>query len=424
MKLLQIANRYYLSVLLIVFLTGSIAAYFILKSIINREFNQKLLAEREQLIFELHNYETLQESYYLNIGDVIDVREVDYDPQIKPTMQDTVMYDPYEKKSLPFRTLRFSDQFQGKNYIITITKSLLPNQDLIEGISEIMIGLVLVLAISLGLLNRVIFKKLWRPFYDIIKQARAFDIAKPKSLDPIDSRVEEFNELHTVIDKMIDKNINDYQRLKEYTENTSHEIQTPLAIIKNKAELLLQEDLTEDQLTQVSRIYEASTRLSRLKEGLSIISRIENYQFAENEAIELTSFIRERLEQLHELIEMKSIKLKINFSEEYTVSINTDLAYMLITNLISNAVKHNLDDGELYLSLVENVFTIQNTGHEPKMATEKLFDRFSKSSNRKDSTGLGLALVKLICDLYGYKITYEYVAPYHAVSIRFSGPQP
>ncbi|MEQ8471234.1 MAG: HAMP domain-containing sensor histidine kinase [Marinoscillum sp.] len=408
MKLLDIANRYYLVVLILVFSIGSLAAYSVLKGIINHEFNEKLFAEKEQLIFELNNYENLQKTYYLNIGDVIDIREVETNPMVSSLLIDTTMYDQYEKKELPFRQLTFSEEIKGKYYVITISKSLLPNLDLIQGVSEIMIGIALLLMVSLGFLNRWIFKKLWKPFYQIIDQLQRFKISQPIPLDIEPSDVDEFNKLSAVLDEMITKNIKDYKTLREYTDNTSHEIQTPLAIIKNKAEILMQEDLTESQMMEVSKIYEASTRLARLKEGLSLLSKIENNQYIASEAINLKQYLEKRLESFEELIELKQITLTTTFHSEPTVHWHNDLAYMLITNLLSNAIKHNIQEGYILIILNQNSLLIRNSGKEPLISTDQLFERFKRSSNLRESTGLGLSIVKRITTQYNMKIDYQY----------------
>ncbi|MEQ9307368.1 MAG: ATP-binding protein [Marinoscillum sp.] len=408
MKLQNIANRYYLIVLILVFSIGSLAAYSVLKGIINHEFNEKLFAEKEQLIYELKNYDNLQKSYYLNIGDVIDIKESNTNPHLGSILVDTTMYDPYEKKELPFRRLTFSDQIKGKYYVITISKSLLPNLDLIQGVSEIMIGIAVLLMISLGLLNRWIFRKLWNPFYQIVEQLKDFKITQPVPLDIEPSDVDEFNQLGKGLDEMISKSIKDYKTLREYTENTSHEIQTPLAIIKNKAEILMQEDLTENQIMEVSKIYEAATRLARLKEGLSLLSKIENNQYIASEKINLQKFLQQRIESFEELIALKQLNLQITYNAAPVVRWNNDLAYMLISNLLSNAIKHNVDNGQINLSLDEHNLRIVNSGNPPIIATEELFERFKRSSTLRESTGLGLSIIKRIATQYNMNISYDY----------------
>ncbi|WP_421871186.1 sensor histidine kinase [Marinoscillum sp.] len=420
MKLLDIANRYYLITLVLVFVIGSLGAYYVLKSIINHEFNQKLYAERAQIVYELRNFENLQRTYYLNIGDVIELEEVPEDPQLEPFLKDTIMYDQYEEKELPFRQLTFSDQINNQFYIITISKSLLSNLDLIQGVSEIMIGMALILMLSLGFLNRLIFQKLWSPFHHMIQQLQDFKISEPVPLKMEDSNVDEFNQLGYVLDEMITKNIKDYKNLKEYTENTSHEIQTPLAIIKNKAEMLLQEPLNEQQLTEVSKIYEAATRLARLKDGLSLLTKIENNQYIKTDRIDLKPYLENKLASFEELIELKSLQVDTEYRATPVISMNADLAYILITNLISNAIKHNVHGGWIKVDLDEHQLVIKNTGNELLVPTEELFERFKRNSDSRESTGLGLSLIQRICDQSKIKISYVHEGRTHELRLSWN----
>jgi len=418
-KLFTIASRLYILSIVAVFTIGGLLAYFIMKSIIDTEFNEKLIAEKEQLIYELHTYQDLKDTYYLNIGDRINLQEMTNQKGIKQSISDTIMYDPFERKQLPFRTLTFSDRFQNKNYKVTITKSLLPNQDLVRGISEIFLIMFGSLMISLLVLNRIISKKIWSPFFKLKDQVQAFNLSRPDMVVLEDSEVSEFQVLKEAVEAMMQQTLRDYQNLKEYTENTSHEIQTPLAIIKNKTELLLQEKLTKNQMSEVGKIYEAATRLSKLKEGLALLTKIENNQFIKQESIDVRQFIERKLNNLQELIDIRKIKVTTKFFSALVIMMNYDLAYLLITNLLSNAIKHNIKGGNINIVLRQNVLTVSNTGVDPGVSTNELFERFKRSSTGSDSTGLGLAIVKRIVDFCKLDITYTYAVGKHSVILEF-----
>ncbi len=420
MKLLSLTNRYYISSILVIFIVGSIVSFQILKSTINREFNEKLFAERDQFIYEWHTYDGLREVLYLNIGDQIEVQSVDHRPEIEETLKDTVMFGAYEKKDLSFRKLRFADELNGQYYIITITKSLLPNEDLIQGIGEIMLFLITALIITLVLINRWIAGMVLEPFYYTLAAIKEFNITKPGPIDLMDTNVDEFKELNSVLDKMIVKNQKDYLNLKEFTENASHEIQTPLTIIKSKAELLLQESsLDEEALNDVMHIYEAAGRLSKLKHGLSLLTKIENNQFEDSEPINLKRFLEKEVNNLEELINLKELTLEKSYKAEPILVLNYDLAYILVTNLLNNAIKHNTERGRIAVTLNESELIIENTGRPIKGDPALLFERFKKNSHTKDSSGLGLALVKKICDLYGIKIIYSVNSNLHRMALSF-----
>lgn len=420
MKLLTLTNRYYSFSIVIILLVGGFISYLILRQIINNEFNNKLFAEKEQFIYEWHTYENLKETLYLNVGDKIDIEAVEGDPYLKEILIDTVMYDNYEKVELPFRQLKFSEQLQDKFFIITITKSMLPTKDLIQGVGEIILFLVVALVLSIGLVTRIIAKKIWTPFNNTLSSLGRYQIFNSERVDFAKTNIDEFSELNHVLSNMIEKSRKDYENLKEFTENASHEIQTPLAIIKSKAELLLQEgNLKPANLEDVGKIYEAANRLSKLKKGLSMLSKIENNQFEEVEPIDMAKFLDKKISNFEELIEMKQIELTKVYNGHPTLILNNTLTYVLITNLINNAIKHNIEKGTIHIRLDDNELIIENTGRLTTEDPENFFQRFKKGSTAHDSSGLGLALIKKVCDIYQMRIRYTVNENRHKISVQF-----
>ncbi len=423
MKLLAITNRLYLISIGAVILISSLAAFFILRSIINNEFNRKLIAEKEQLLHELIENPELSRGQFLNVGDRITMTPFDTDSLIQDMMIDTAYYEPYEEEVLPFRVLAFTESINGINYKITISKSLVPNMDLISGIGQIMIGMGCLILLVLVLINKVILRKLWAPFEYLLDHLKTFDITSPRRIRQgaytFDSKVDEFKQLNQVLNDMIKQSIKDYNSLKEFTENTSHEIQTPLAIIRNKAETLLQEDLNKEQLEDIGKIYEAAGRLSRLKTGLSLISRIDNNQYIKKEPINLKEVIESKLEDFEELIAIKNLRLKTTYYGEPELELNSELTSILITNLINNAIKHNIKDGLINIVLKDVELLIENTGTPPVIPTDHMFDRFQKTGDTSESTGLGLSLVKKIVEHFNLKVKYIYEKDLHKLYLTF-----
>ncbi len=423
MKLLTITNRLYIFSIGIVILISSLAAFFILRSTINNEFNQKLIAEKEQFLREFKVNKSLREGHVLNVGDKIMIIPLSSDTVINNFMRDTVYFEPYEKEVLPFRELNFTARVDGINYMITISKSLLPNMDLIRGIGLVMFGMGSLIIFVLLYLNKVILQKLWAPFEFQLSHLKAFDITNPHRIEQekymFESRVDEFIQLNSVLNKMINQSIKDYNNLKEFTENTSHEIQTPLAIIRNKAESLLQENLPKEQLEDIGKIYEAAGRLSRLKSGLSLISRIDNNQYIKKEFVNLKEAIQHRLEDFEELIAIKELKLTTAYYGDPELELNDELTGILITNLLNNAIKHNVKGGQINIVLKDIELLIENTGPPPAGPTDQMFDRFQKSGDNSESTGLGLSLVRKIVEHYNLRVRYIYEKELHKVYLTF-----
>jgi len=419
LKLLTLTNRYYLASTIPILIIGGILAFIILRGIINHEFNEKLFAEKKQFLYEWHTYDNIRETLYLNVGDKIEVKAVDRDPKIKSMLSDTTMYDSFEKKELPYRVLKFSDNLNEQYYIITITKSMLPTKDLITGVGQIILILIAGLVLSLGLVSRAISKKIWNPFNNTLFSLKNYQISTPVKINFAQTTIDEFKELNQVLSNMINKSRKDYVNLKEFTENASHEIQTPLAIIKSKAELLLQSgELDQENMEDVGKIYEAANRLSRLKQGLALLTQMDNNQFDEVEPIEMAEFIYKNFENYEELIAMKEISLTKTINGHPTLILNNTLTYVLITNLINNAIKHNLKQGFINLILNNDELILENSGTPLEGNPENYFQRFKKGAI-SDSSGLGLALVKKICDIYDMRISYSVNNQTHRIAIQF-----
>ena len=422
MKLLGLTNRFYFASIIVIVIIGGFVSYLIFKTSINRQFNEKLLAEREQLLFELHNQDNIQDAYYLNVGDKVTLEPINSSIYVPLSWSDTLLFDEFQKKNLTFRQIRFSNTVDNRNYLITISKSLLSTDEMIRGIGEVMLLLMFSLIISLILLSNRINKTVWQPFYDSLNFLRTYDLTKPSSPKFDSTRIEEFRKLNEVINAMIEKSINDYENLKEFSENASHEIQTPLSIIKTKAELLMQDEtLREEQINGISTIYAAANRLSRLNHDLAFLTKIDNNQFNELKTINLKEFLNNKLEEFEDLIDHRNIVITKNFIAEPRLKMNDALIHVLITNLLNNAIKHNVENGVINLKIKKNELVIENSGNvlQEGESAKDLFQRFRKASPSKESSGLGLALIKKICDLYGYKIVYSVNKNKHKIVVVF-----
>lgn len=419
MKLLNLTNWYYLGFTFLIFSMGSALSYELLKSIIDKQFNEKLHLEKEQFIFELSTYQSLRDGYFLNIGDKIEIFAVDSSQVTQEIISDTTMYDEFAKQTLNFRQVTFSTQVEDQFYTVVISKSLFHNEELVKGIGEIMLIFLTGLGVSLVIMNAFLSKKIWIPFYKIIDHLKSFDVTQPTTKFRESTDIDEFKDLSTSMSLMISKTRKDYKSLKEFTENSSHEIQTPLSIIKTEAELLLQlKSLSSKNLKKVKSIYSAAGRLSKINQSLTLLTKIENKQFEENQALDLVVLINDIIEKTSELMSLNEIKVDFKIDGKPTIIINKELAYILFSNLIINAIKHNNKDGFINIAITDFYFNISNSGAPLKKNPNSLFDRFKKDKT-SNSPGLGLALVKEICNSYNLIISYRYKSGLHKISIQF-----
>jgi signal transduction histidine kinase len=230
--------------------------------------------------------------------------------------------------------------------------------------------------------------------------------------------ISEFDQLNSALESMMQKIQADFVNLKEFTENASHEIHTPLAIIKSKLEMVLQDKTLNDQQHQrIHAAFESAIRLSKLNEALLLLSKIENRQFVEHSEIDMCHLIQSRLEYLEELFAMKQIDVSVHLEQKVVFVLNPLLADILVNNLLSNAVRHNLEKGKITVYSENQEITVSNTGSQTEMDVSRIFRRFAKQSSSSDSNGLGLAIVHEICKNYQLHLSYCYSDEMHHMTI-------
>ncbi|MCK4561946.1 MAG: HAMP domain-containing histidine kinase [Flavobacteriaceae bacterium] len=415
MKLFRKTRRTYLIYSLIIFIVSSAIIYFTLTRIITKEQDERLNFYKE-LIAQKIKYE-----YPLPIFSVDDyisktpIRDTLY---FKDTMFITIV-NGIEKREM-YRELTSIETLHGKTYEITTRDSLVKNQELIL-IVTLSVGIVIfLLIITVYFINTIIMQNIWLPFYENLEILKNFSVENNRPIDLRKTQIDEFQELNQSLTKLTDKINSDFNNLKEFTENASHEMQTPLAIMQTKSEMLMQSDnLDKDQIQRIKSIYLATQRLSKLNKTLLLLSKIENQQFKEKETLFINSIINKHLEIFEDFIITKKIILNKNLSLNSKIDANPLLFDMVISNLISNAIKHNIVNGNIDILTTNLFISFSNAGKPLQLSSSSLFERFKKESSASNSFGLGLAIVKKVCDTYNWEINHSYIENQHNITIYF-----
>lgn len=333
---------------------------------------------------------------------------------------DTLMFDTKSNQFKTFQYLQFYTEHGEGTYVVKLFKSTTPTDKLVEQVTLLMTVMLILFLTGIFFLNRYIFANLWKDFFDALEKLKQFDSVKePVKLGEPD--IEEFLELKKVLERMTLRLSSDYKELREYTDHTTHELQTPLAVIKTKTELLMQSsNLGSDEMQLIQAINSSASHLSRLNTTLALITRIENQQFTGRTKIKLSQLLEERLEMFQELTALREISVVRKYSdkEEYIV-MDQGLADILVTNLLKNAIVHNLDGGKIYLEIGNGSVVIQNEGLPLSIGEDELFKRFARDTKKTGNFGLGLSIVKKICEYYGFHISYEYQDQLHTFVIIF-----
>jgi len=418
MKLLNKTNEYYIAVAIgLLFIASFVIANRILY-LYNKEINERLIFEKTEIENQLTSQPHLGDAGF-SIGDRIEVMPIDMFHTFRVSLKDTVKFDPYEEHLVPYRQLSYEKKINDRAFKIKIQKRLPEVKDMFSGML-ITIGLIAVDVIfCFYFLNRWFSRSTWAPFYNALEVLKNFDLRKGGKVIFKKSSIEEFNAMNRELSRLMDKVSRDYQNLKEFTENMSHETQTPLAIIHSKLDLMLQEEnLDEKQLENIKSSLDAVNRLSRMNKSLIMLTRIDNDQYADTKLLNLGRLISKQLKGLEVFYSSKELTVNENIDEQRIFQMNEQLAEIFISNLLSNAIKYAKFGGQLNIELYENFLVISNSGAPLAIPADQIFERFKKGT-QKDSVGLGLAIVKKICDHFNSRIQYSYENNLHTFTIEF-----
>lgn len=327
----------------------------------------------------------------------------------KESYRDTLMYMYNEDDYEPVRIFESTLKHQNTHYKIKIITSMVEEDDLIGDLVKYLIGLYILLVISILLLNNILLKKIWKPFYHSIAQLKNFKIEKENKITTRPSTIDEFELLNETITKLIKKSSDSYIEQKHFIENASHELQTPLAISINKLELFLENNpLEKNQTKALAAVLDNLNRLTRLNKSLLLLSKIENKQFLNEEIVDFSVLTAHIIEDFEDLLAHRNMSVNFENDSAPEITINKDLAIILLTNFIKNAIVHGNSNSEITIQLESNLWSISNLGQPEALKQNVLFTRFKKVGNNKKSSGLGLAINKAIATKYNLELSYQF----------------
>jgi signal transduction histidine kinase len=414
MKLQSKVNIKFLLILVAVFSITGVILYFVLGMVVDRYIDDMLKGREKQITQTLQHFPEkalIQET----IDQSISIRPINNSARFEK-FTDTSVYDNHNKEYNRYRKLRFTVNAKVNSYEIAILLSRIESEDMIEVICWFMAGLFALIMLILYMLNQWSSSSVWEPFYKALDKIKIYKIGETKALHFDKSNIYEFDQMNLVLSEMIRKLEADFINLKDFTENAAHEMQTPLAVIKSKLEMILQDkSLSAGSYAEIGKAFESANKLSKLNETLLLLSKIENQQFVEVTDTDLCKLINQQLAFIEELIILKKITVIEDLKTSIKVRINPYLAEILINNLLSNALKHNYEGGEIIITSSDRQIIFSNSGNPLTIDPEKLFQRFVKQNTSSDSTGLGLAIASEICKNYNLTLHYSYQNGFHKI---------
>ncbi|RPE14113.1 sensor histidine kinase [Chitinophaga lutea] len=332
-----------------------------------------------------------------------------------------VTHDPELKDNDRKITVASFHTINNKHYKIISGDYVSRSEQILAGLRTSIMWKLIILICLVVLTARLASRFVLAPFYGTLKKLQRFNLKLKKKLVLPPTRTKELQELNCFVSKMTDKAVDDYNSLKEFAENASHELQTPLAIIRSKLELLSESDIQGEQAVLITDMQNAVDKLTRINRSLILLSRLENNEYETEEEVNLSHYTQEAVNAFGDLVSLKSLTLQCNIDTNVDVRLHASLADILLNNLISNAIRHNIPGGSIEVSLNRRCLVISNTGLPPEGATEDMFQRFKKGSQSNNSIGIGLSIVKQICDMNSFEIRYHYTSDRHHVEVFFAG---
>lgn len=336
----------------------------------------------------------------------------------KDSSYSVIRFDDYLQDREQFRCLSTSIQINHKHYRLLLETNMEEMDETVMAISVVALFFFLLLLSGFIFLLKRFSNKIWQPFYASLDALKAFRLNGDQPIRFEPTAIREFNELNQSLQRLTERNINTYKQQKEFTENASHELQTPLAIVQSKLDLLFQDQsLSKGQSAIVAAANSALARISRINKNLLLLAKIENHQFEDAEQLDLSVLLQETADILAEHLDSKRLSFEMNIHPGVSVHANGVLLEVMLNNLFVNAIRHSPRQGNISISLNAGLLRISNTG-TTGLEPEKLFRRFSNTSPLSPGTGLGLSIIKEICDRYSWPLSYNFEKDQHTFSIR------
>jgi signal transduction histidine kinase len=416
LKLLDKYNRISLITTILVIIITGVVYYFTIGYILTDQVDKDLEVEENEIFDYVKANQRLPQIFKSDDLKII------FKPALKePITRQFVNINYWNDKDgdrESGRGLISSVMVNGVKYHITIIESKVETEDLIRLIFFITLGIILMLMLVLIVINRLVIRNLWLPFYNMLAQIKLFNLTDNDSISGLQTNIEEFKDMNQEISAMSTRVRQDYQELKSFIENASHELMTPIAVMNSKLDTLIQtSNLTEKQGELINDVYNTVGRLTRLNKAMLLLTKIENRLINDQEQVSIKTAVEDALSEFHEIFAGKKLKLYAELVDMET-TMSKAVLEILLNNLLTNAVRHNIPGGNIDVILNNKELVIKNTGKQGSLDAQQIFQRFHKAPESEGS-GLGLTLARQICGNYGLSLTYSYDRSMHVFTVGF-----
>lgn len=414
-------NRYVAVVILVVIAVWAILFYAFMMDEVYDNIDDGLKNQKIEIIREVYRDSDLLNTKEFGVNQFRILPTEARDEIDKNIFTKEFIFMPYDGEDEPYRVLRTGFyNADGTPFNLEIRTSTVEEDDYLINLAISLSVLYFVIVLSILIVNYFVLSKAWKPFNKILKNLNEYRFGETPHFIPINTNVKEFVELNTNFESMIARNERVFENQKRFLENASHELQTPLAITINKLELLLaDEDLKEGQLEKIVEAKQSLHRMVSLNKSLLMLSRIDNDQYTGTSEVLFNDVVKKLLEELHELLEYKGVTVDIKEDGDFIASMNPNLAIIMVSNLLRNAMKYNDADGEIKIKVTKDTLSIANTSSFGALNPDYIFERFYKGKQDHQSNGLGLSIIQSILTKYTFlSISYAYEKNMHVFYIK------
>ena len=342
--------------------------------------------------------------------------------QPRERYSDEEIFIPERDDEEPARVLRkvFHDR-DGRWYELTVMTPTIEKEDLREAILGWIVSLYLFLLMMILLVTVIVLYRTMRPLYALLRWLDGYTVGARNAPLAVETSVTEFRRLNDAARRYAERAEETFERQKQFIGNASHEMQTPLAVCRNRLEMLVDDapTLTEEQLGEIAKVQRTLDYLVRLNRSLLLLSKIDNGQFPETEAVDMNELVRRTAEDMEEIYAYRNMRFTLADKGPLTVRMNPSLAGSVVANLVKNAFVHGDAGGEIVVTVASRRLTVANSGAGGPLDAGHIFDRFYQGAKKEGSTGLGLAVVDAVCRLYGLKIAYSHADGRHCFTVDF-----
>ena len=333
--------------------------------------------------------------------------------------KDSMVYIEEKGETEPARILTtiFQDD-EGRYHELTVSTPSIEKDDLKDAIQVWIIFLYVALLFCIIIISVWVFYRNMRPLYVLLHWLDNYQTGKKNEPLNNNTQITEFRKLNDAATRYVERTEQMFEQQKQFIGNASHEIQTPLAICRNRLEMLMEDDsLSENQLEELMKTHQTLEYITKLNKSLLLLSKIDNGQFTDTKDVDLNVLLKQYLEDYKEVYDYKNIEVSITEQADFHVTMNESLAIALLTNLLKNAFVHNVDGGHIRIIITRHSITFRNTGEKQPLDENQIFERFYQGHKKEGSTGLGLAITDSICRLQQLNLRYYFEQGEHCFEI-------